>query len=122
MLTGQLRKCRPLKASLCVLLFEGAQLLMDNGQTHLLPRIRRIVVGPCLILIKNSFYFIVQQFIYPNNMHFQNDRNIPIRTERSTAVVDGLQEPVKVILVIKLNLNLLSVYWHSLTCFVVFLG
>ena len=39
------------------------------------------------------------------------------RSDRLTAVVDGLQELLKVILVINLNLNLLSIYWHSLICF-----
>jgi hypothetical protein len=64
----------------------------------------------------------MQQFFYPNNMHFQNDRNILISTDRLTAVVDGLHELAKVILAVELNLNLLSIYWHSLICFVVFLG
>jgi hypothetical protein len=64
----------------------------------------------------------MQQLFYPNNMHFQNDRNIPISTDRLTAVVDGLQELVKVILMINLNLKSLSIYWHSLICFVVLLG
>jgi hypothetical protein len=50
-------------------------------------------------------------------MHFQNGRNIPISSFRLTAVVDGLQELLKVIFVINLNLNLLSIYWHSLICF-----
>ena len=59
----------------------------------------------------------MQQFFYPNNMHFQNGRNIPISSFRLTAVVDGLQELLKVIFVINLNLNLLSIYWHSLICF-----
>lgn len=90
--------------------------LMD-GQAHLLLRICRIMVGLCLILIKNSFSFIMQQFFYPHNMHFQNGRNIPISSFRLTAVVDGLQELLKVIFVINLNLNLLSIYWHSLICF-----
>jgi hypothetical protein len=75
------------------------------------------MVGLCLILIKNSFSFIMQQFFYPHNMHFQNGRNIPISSFRLTAVVDELQELLKVIFVINLNLNLLSIYWHSLICF-----
>ncbi len=91
-----------------------------DGQAHLL-RICRIVVGPCLILIKNSFFLHYATMFYPNSMHFQNDMNIPISTDRLTAVVDGLQELVKVILVIKFNVNLVSIYWHSLICFVVFL-
>ncbi len=76
-------------------------------------RIFRIVVGPSLILIKNSFCFIMQQSFYPNDMHFQNDRNIPSSTERLPVVVDW--QLVKVIRVINLNLNLLSIYCHSLS-------
>ncbi len=63
------------------------------------------VVGLCLISNKNSFCFIMQQSVFPNDMHFQNDRNVPISTDRLLAVVDRLQELVKVIVVIKLNLN-----------------
>jgi hypothetical protein len=38
-----------------------------DGQAHrdLLLRMCRIVVGPCWILIKNSFCFIMQQLYYP---------------------------------------------------------
>ena len=75
-----------------------------GGQAHLLLRICRIMVGLCLILIKNSFSFIMQQFFYPNNMHFQNGRNILISSDRLTAVVDGLQELLKVILKFVINL------------------
>ena len=46
----------------------------------------------------------MQQFFYPNNMHFQNGRNIPISSDRLTAVVDGLQELLKVILKFVINL------------------
>ena len=106
---------------MCTAVWRGTTLdgtsIEFDGQAHLLLRICRIMVGLCLILIKNSFSFIMQQFFYPNNMHFQNGRNIPISSDRLTAVVDGLQELLKVILVINLNLNLLSIYWHSLICF-----
>ena len=44
------------------------------------------------------------------------------RSDRLTAVVDGLQELLKVILVINLNLNLLSIYWHPLICFGCFMN
>ncbi len=64
----------------------------------------------------------MQQYFHPNNIHFQNDRNIPISKYRLTAVVDGLQELVKVILVITINLIFFLIYWHTLICFVVFLG
>jgi hypothetical protein len=61
-----------------------------------------------------SFSFLLHYaiFFYLVAIRFQNHRNTTMSTKRSPAIVDGLQELVKVILVTKLNS--LSIYCHSL--------
>ena len=72
-----------------------------------------MLVRLCLIMILNTFCFVMQFFL-KINICFWNDRTTPMRTEVSPSLVDGLQELCRMMVVLCLIIT-------NTSCFAVFL-